>query len=669
MSKSQKFDGSLSYLITHYCEPLNLMNMKRIILLTLLVIAGSMIIWSQVPQAMNYKAVAKDDWGVALPNKTITLRFTILQGSETGSIVYQETHTTVTNKFGLMDVEIGKGTPVFGSFDMIDWGTGVYYIKIEMDSNGGTNFRLEDPPHQLLSVPYAFFAESSGNTNFTETDPYFISSPSSGIWSSDIFNWNTAFSWGNHADEGYLKSFAESDPVFLLHPAYGITSDNISNWNAAFVWGDHTGLYKPLNWMPAWGEITENPFLITSPLANQLLKYNAVTERWENWIPDYLTAEIDGSTTNEIQNLSQVLNTGNNGGGINVKNIADPVEAQDAATKSYVDALKSRLSTLENQVAALIASGNEPVSQKRILITEIMANQAGTEEGGAGEFIELINAGTNTVDLHNLWIAVGTQDAFYYDQLQSFQAGITLLLPGAYAVILDPNYDNRYSFPKGTVLVTVGDADIGSRGIATNSWITLYDVNRSTILDEFQCGSDPGDGISLYRISLNAENNSANWAASPSGSTPGKSYSADACFVTTFTSFWADRLVINEGRFWKQAIGYPDWSGGLVSVTFEYRYNVPAPNAFEFKNPYSDYDIVFKERNSPTAVGNGSEAYVRVDPGVTILIPASSLGYYYVYTEGPEINTLESADWSDPYTWGFSFPQDGIIAPFFIEIQ
>lgn len=126
------------------------MNMKRIILLALLVVAGTMIIWSQVPQAMNYKAIAKDDWGVALPNKTITLRFTILQGSGTGSIVYQETHTTTTNKFGLMDVEIGKGTPVMFSFNSIDWSTGVYYIKIEMDPNGGTNFRLEDPAHQLL---------------------------------------------------------------------------------------------------------------------------------------------------------------------------------------------------------------------------------------------------------------------------------------------------------------------------------------------------------------------------------------------------------------------------------------------------------------------------------------------------------------------------------------
>ena len=300
--------------------------MKRIILLALLVVAGTMIIWSQVPQAMNYKAIAKDDWGVALPSKTITLRFTILQGSGTGSIVYQEKHTTTTNKFGLMDVEIGKGSPcTVNTFDDIDWSTGVYYIQIEMDPKGGEDFRLEDPAHQLLSVPYALYAGSSGNTNFTETDPFFVSSPSSGIWSSDIFNWNTAFGWGNHANEGYLKSFTESDPLFLFHPAHGvtseninnwnttfgwgnhadagylksfteldpvfiahpvsnITSENISNWNTAFSWGNHAGLYRHISYVPAWSEIIDKPSFSTVATSGS---YNDLADK----------PTIDGSET------------------------------------------------------------------------------------------------------------------------------------------------------------------------------------------------------------------------------------------------------------------------------------------------------------------------------------------------------------------------------------
>jgi uncharacterized protein (TIGR02145 family) len=135
--------------------------MKKIILLIILILSGSLVLYSQVPQAMTYKAIAKDDWGVTLPNKAITLRFTILQGIEQ-SPVYIEVHSTVTDKFGLMNVQIGKGTPTIGNFSDIDWSTGTYFIKIEMDPKGGSDFRLEDPAHQLLSVPYALYAGESG---------------------------------------------------------------------------------------------------------------------------------------------------------------------------------------------------------------------------------------------------------------------------------------------------------------------------------------------------------------------------------------------------------------------------------------------------------------------------------------------------------------------------
>jgi uncharacterized protein (TIGR02145 family) len=61
----------------------------------------------------------------------------------------------------------------------------------------------------------------------------------------------------------------------------------------------------------------------------------------------YLTAEVDGSVTNELQNLSQVLTVSNDGGASQIKNIADPADAQDAATKAYVDLLESKLEVLK----------------------------------------------------------------------------------------------------------------------------------------------------------------------------------------------------------------------------------------------------------------------------------------------------------------------------------
>ena len=44
-------------------------------------------------------------------------------------------------------------------------------------------------------------------------------------------NWDTAYSWGNHASSGYLTS---------LGAAAGVTNTKISNWDTAYSWGDHS---------------------------------------------------------------------------------------------------------------------------------------------------------------------------------------------------------------------------------------------------------------------------------------------------------------------------------------------------------------------------------------------------------------------------------------------
>ncbi|WP_421811237.1 hypothetical protein [Flagellimonas sp.] len=56
-------------------------------------------------------------------------------------------------------------------------------------------------------------------------------------------------------------------------------------------------------------------------------------------IANHIAADGDLSSTNEIQNLGEVLTDGNDGGGLAITNIADPIAAQDAATKAYVDSV------------------------------------------------------------------------------------------------------------------------------------------------------------------------------------------------------------------------------------------------------------------------------------------------------------------------------------------
>ena len=145
--------------------------MKTIKLSFVLFLTACFTLTAQPPQAFKYKAIAKDEWGVPLPSKDVSLRFTIYQGIGDVNPVYVEVHQTMTTKTGLMDVNIGEGISQLSTFSDIDWGADDYYIKIEMDPKGGSDYRLEDESHQLLSVPYALFAGNVVNNNDADSDP------------------------------------------------------------------------------------------------------------------------------------------------------------------------------------------------------------------------------------------------------------------------------------------------------------------------------------------------------------------------------------------------------------------------------------------------------------------------------------------------------------------
>lgn len=117
-------------------------------------------VFAQTPQSFRYQAVARDNSGAVLANKTVSFRMSILGGSVAGTTVYSETHTgKATNAFGLVELEIGKGTPVTGTFSVINWGNNSYFVKVEMDPSGGSAYQTLSTS-QLLSVPYALHAKT-----------------------------------------------------------------------------------------------------------------------------------------------------------------------------------------------------------------------------------------------------------------------------------------------------------------------------------------------------------------------------------------------------------------------------------------------------------------------------------------------------------------------------
>jgi hypothetical protein len=110
-----------------------------------------------VPQKFSYQAVIRNNANQLLNSQSVGIRLSILQGSESGTAVYVETHTGNTSANGLISLQVGGGTIVSGAMAQIDWASGPYYIKTETDPSGGTNYSITGSS-QMLSVPYALFS-------------------------------------------------------------------------------------------------------------------------------------------------------------------------------------------------------------------------------------------------------------------------------------------------------------------------------------------------------------------------------------------------------------------------------------------------------------------------------------------------------------------------------
>lgn len=179
---------------------MNFKHMKNRIVTAFASIMITSVLYAQAPQKMSYQAVVRDASDLLVSNTTVGIQISILQTSAVGTAVFIERHTPITNANGLATIEIGAGTLVSGNFGTIDWAAGPYYIKTETDPNGGTVYSISGTA-QLLSVPYALYAESTAGSSFSGDYNDLTNTPSN----------VSAFT----NDAGYITSpnDADSDPT------------------------------------------------------------------------------------------------------------------------------------------------------------------------------------------------------------------------------------------------------------------------------------------------------------------------------------------------------------------------------------------------------------------------------------------------------------------------
>jgi|GEM_PF-4342029 len=138
-------------------------------LIGLLAVLAVNIALAQAPGKFKYQAVLRDATGNIIPSTSVTVFIDILQGSATGTSVYSESFTLTTTAQGVINLDIGGGTPVSGSFANINWCANPYWVKVTLN---GTVISTG----QLLSVPYSLSTKGinvipNGNVGIGTTAP------------------------------------------------------------------------------------------------------------------------------------------------------------------------------------------------------------------------------------------------------------------------------------------------------------------------------------------------------------------------------------------------------------------------------------------------------------------------------------------------------------------
>jgi hypothetical protein len=148
--------------------------MKRL-LLSLTVFVFCLCGIGQKPESFDYQAIVHNKAGEVVVSQYVSLKFSILKGSRCDTIVYSESQRAKTNHFGSVSVTLGNGIDKTGSLKSIDWNSDQFYLKVELDPEGGSKYADLGTTQILNSFKTASSNTSRKTSGNDDEDKLFIS--------------------------------------------------------------------------------------------------------------------------------------------------------------------------------------------------------------------------------------------------------------------------------------------------------------------------------------------------------------------------------------------------------------------------------------------------------------------------------------------------------------
>lgn len=118
------------------------------VLMSLMTALGAV---AAVPGSFLLQTVVSDG-STIVSDREVSVRISLRRGSATAKNVYQETHSTATDGFGVVTVNVGEGKAVSGEFQTISWTGNELYAEVEIDKGEGY---ISAGVSRIASVPFA----------------------------------------------------------------------------------------------------------------------------------------------------------------------------------------------------------------------------------------------------------------------------------------------------------------------------------------------------------------------------------------------------------------------------------------------------------------------------------------------------------------------------------